>query len=224
MAVDVIDRLKKVFGTRTKALEILYLIKGLKPVVRQGFYDAELGKVKEFCAKNDLGIEISPYKVVLADPHQRYSNKGFKVRAEDPRRGMYFAYISKDMQKAAMADAFEYKNDHRGLGLLLGYPECCVEFFVEQFPKRSRIDNDYVVPAIKNSKGVRYPYFNNILKRKMDMVLLSHFPCSFNCEASKAQAMRRLQLLAELDPSLAMTFSKDLKGRFEFKNLHVEFY
>ena len=219
-----IDELKKVFGSKTKGLEILYLMHGLKPVVRHGFYDTEIGRVKDFCSKHDLAYEISPYKVVLADPHQKYSNKGFKVRAEDPRSGMYFMYISKDEQKAAMADAYEYKNDHRGLGLLLGYPECCVKFFVENYAERSIIDNDYVVPALNNSKAVRFPYFNNVLKRDVDVVLLSHFPHSFNCEASKEIAKKRMHMLAEIDPSLAMKFAHELKGRFEIGKKHAEFY
>ena len=222
--MELLDNLKKVFGTRTKALEILYLLKDLKPVVRHGFYDAELGRVKEFCEKNNLAVEISPYKVILSDPHQRYSNKGFKVRAEDPRRGMYFVYISKDMQKAAMADAYEYKNDHRGLGALLGYPECCVDFFVKNELKRSRLDNDYIVPALKNSRGVRYPFHNNICKRHVDITLLSHFPCSFNCQISIEIAKRRLHLMAELDPNLAMIYSKELKGRVNIKNRFADFY
>ena len=53
-----------------------------------------------------------------------------KINPDDPRRGMFFVYISKDDRKAAMANAFEFKNDHRGLGMLLGYPECCVNAFV----------------------------------------------------------------------------------------------
>lgn len=222
--MQLLDNLKRVFGTRTKSLEILYLLKDLKPVVRHGYYDAELGRVKEFCQKNGLAIEISPYKVVLADPHKQYSDKGFKVRAEDPRRGMFFTYISKDQQKAAMADAFEYKNDHRGLGLLLGYPDCCVSFFIDNYPERSRLDNDYVIPALKNSKAVRFPYFNNILKRHVDINLLSHFPHSFECEESKEIAKRRMRLIAELDPSMAMHFAKELKGRFEIQSRHAEFF
>lgn len=222
--MQILEKLKKIFGTRTKALEILFLIRDMKPVVRQGFYDSELGRVVDFCENNNLAIETSPYKVILSDPSKRYSNKGFKVKAEDPRRGMYFVYISKDARKAAMADAFEYKNDNRGLGKILGYPGCCVDFFAEHYPERSRIDNDYVIPALKNSKAIRYPYFNNILKRGTDWVLLSHFPHAFDCEASKKMGKRRFHLISELDPNLAMQFAKQLKGKYEINKKRVEFY
>jgi len=218
-----IDKLMKVFGTKTKALEILFLLKDLKPVVRQGFYETELSKVKEFCKNNNLAIETSAYKVVLAEK-QGYSNKGFKVKIEDPRKGMFFAYISKDTQKAAMAEVSEYKNDHRGLGLLLGYPECCVDFFIKHEPERRKLDNDYIISVLKNSKGVRYPYFNNICKRNQDIVLLSHFPHSFNCEKSIELAKKRLRLVSEIDPNLAMQFARDLRCRVEINKRFVEFY
>lgn len=219
-----LNRLMPIFGSRTKALEILYLLHGIKPVVRHGFYETELTKVKLFCEANDLAIEKSPYKVVLADPHKRFSNKGFKVKIEDPRRGMFFTYISKDPQKAAMAEAFEFKNDHRGLGLLLGYPDCCVSFYVNQEPKQSKLDNDYVTSTLENSKGVRYPYFNNICRRHTDTTLLNHFPCSFNCKKSIEIAKRHLRLIAELDPNLAMRYAKELKCKVNVGKRFVEFY
>ena len=54
---NMLDKLIEIFGSRTKALEILYLFKDLKPVVRHGFYDNELAKVVECCNKNKLAVE-----------------------------------------------------------------------------------------------------------------------------------------------------------------------
>ena len=218
-----IEELTKIFGSKTKALEILYLMHGLKPVVRQGFYETELEKIRLFCQKNNLALETSPYKVVLSE-RQGYSNKGFKAKIEDPRSGMLFVYISKDPQKAAMADAFEYKNDTRGLGLILGYPECCVDFFIKNEPVRSKLDNDYITCTLQNSEGTKFPYFTNISKRQQDITLLNHFPHSFNCQRSITMAKKHMQLLAELDPQLAMQFAKELKCKVMIHDKYVEFY
>ena len=217
-----LEELKKIFGSRTKALEIIYLLKGMKPVVRQGFYDNEIGRVKDFCKNNDLAIKVAPYKVVLAD-NEKYSNKGFKAKIDDPREGMFFVYIAKDDKRAAMAATFEFKNDHRSLGLLLGYPSCCVDFFVKNEPERSKKDSDYVVCSLKNSKNVRHPYFKNLCKRHVDIVLLSHFPCSFDCEKSVEIGKRRMRLLHELDQNLAMKYAHQLKGRVLIRDRMVEF-
>ena len=219
-----IDELRAIFGSTSKALEILYLLYEKKPVVRQGFYDKEVGRVKDFCRKNGLAFEIAPYKVILADPHLKYSNKGFKARVDDPRRGMYFVYISKDERRATEARVYEMKNNHRELGFALGYPECCVEFFVKNYPERSGVDNDYVIPALKNSEGKRFPYYTNICKRVKDVALLSHFPHSFDCEESIAMAKRHLKLIEEFDEKLVFNLIHGLKGRVRIAGREVEFY
>jgi len=212
-----------IFGSRTKALEILYLFKGLKPVVRQGFYENELASVVDFCNKNSLAIEISPYKVLL-DDSAHYSNKGLKVSKDDPRRGMYFVYISKNANKAIMADAYEIKNDHRSLGMLLGYPQCCVDFYSRNRASMATTDNDFLRATIKDSKEYRYPYFNNISKRSMDLTLLNHFPCSFRCEASMEIAKNNFAFLKQYVPKTAEQFRTLLKGRVLVHDKFFEFY
>ncbi|MBW2996002.1 hypothetical protein KY332_01745 [Candidatus Woesearchaeota archaeon] len=218
-----IDALKGVFGSTTKACEIMYLMYGKKPVVRQGFYDNEVGRVKEFCRRHNLAYETAPYKVILADTHKRYSNKGLKARIDDPRRGMFFIYMSKDETKAAEARIHEMKDNHRELGFDLGYPECCVEFFAEKWEERSRLDNDYIFPALHNSDGFRFSFHTNILKRSKDVTLLNHFPHSFQCEESIELAKRHLKMLMELEPGLAMRIVRELKCKVRVGSKIVEF-
>ncbi|MEE9525730.1 MAG: hypothetical protein V3V78_03950 [Candidatus Woesearchaeota archaeon] len=218
-----IEALKQVFGSITKATEIMYLMYGQKPVVRQGFYDNEIGRVKEFCRRHNLTYETAPYKVILADSHKRYSNKGLKARIDDPRRGMFFVYISKDETRATEARVHEMKDNYRELGLDLGYPECCVDFFYKNEPERSKLDNDYILPALNNSEGFSFPFYTNILKRNQDSVLLSHFPHSFKCEESINIAKRRLKMIMELEPTLAMKLVRELKCKVRIGSKTVEF-
>lgn len=218
-----IEDLARIFGSRTKAIEILTLLNGTKQVVRQGFYDNELQRVKDFCKRKGLFIEYSSYKVVIADCDKPYSNKGIKVSTSDPRRGMIFVYISKDLNKAVMASIFELKNDHRSLGLLLGYPECCVKFYVKHEPERRNIDADLISCTLENSRGVTYPFYTNISKRGMDITLLDHFPCSFNCEKSIELAIKKLSLITQDDPNLGMKYAHELKCRVAIGRRFVEF-
>lgn len=218
-----IDELKRIFGSTAKSQEILCLLHGLKPVVRQGFYDHEIGRVKDFCRKHHLAIEIAPYKVVLSDPHQRYSNKGFKAKINDPRRGMYFVYISRDARKAGMANAYEYKDNHEELGKLLGYPGCCIEMFLKNEPERNKLDNDYTICTFRNSEGNKFSFYNNILKRPQDKTLLSHFPCSFNCKPSEDLGRRFYRLIAEIDPEQARVIYRELKRKVKINNRDFEF-
>lgn len=163
-------QMQDIFGSKTKVNEIKLLLNDLKPVVRQGFYPEELEKVKQFCLQNNLFIELSPYKILMQGDN--FSDKGTKVDINHPK-GMFFAYISKDHQKALLANLHETKGDHRKLGLILGYPACCVRFYHEQFQKGN------LAPEFNN-----YHELIDIRKRKTDNAIISHFPCKPDCQES----------------------------------------
>ena len=219
-----ISDLVSIFGTKTKALEILYLIQGVKPVVRQGFYESEIEKVETFCKLNKLYIEKSSFKVVILDAEEgKYSNKGIKVKIDDPRRGMLFVYISKEEKLASDANVYEFKGDHKNIGLLLGYPDCCVDFFAKYEPVQSQLTNDYVDFILKNSKGRRFQFYTNICKRDFDITLLNHFPCSFGCKKSIDLAKMNLSALQRYDIELAKEFIKKLKGKVNIDGEEIEF-
>lgn len=180
-------KLSKIFGTHTKAQEILFLLKDAKPVVRQGFYPSELPPVEKFCQENKIYLVKSFFKVLLAD-ETAYSNKGIRVPLRDERRGMYFVYLSKEEQKAWLASYYELIGNDYDLGLLLGYPKCCVEFFCKRFSENN--PNLQLVPT--------NPY-TNLTKRERDCVLLSHFPCSSDCQESVELAKKYFFLIKESD-------------------------
>lgn len=219
-----ISNLVRIFGTKTKALEILYLLDDVKPVVRHGFYEGEINQVEEFCKLNNLYLEKSSFKVVVLDAEDgKYSNKGIKVDINDPRRGMLFVYISKDEKLAASANAYEFKNNYKNLGLILGYPECCVEFFAKHEPVQSKLTNDYVDLILRKSKGRKFQFYTNICKRDFDITLLNHFPCSFGCKKSIQLAKRHLDIIRKYEPDLAKEFIKKLKCKVNIEGEEVEF-
>ncbi len=176
------------FSTLTKSQEILLLLHDTKAVVRQGFYPQEISRLQQFCRKNGLSLAISKFKVLLAAGEKEYSNKGLRIPEHDPRPGMYFVYFSKEEKKALLASYYELIGNDRDLGLLLGYPECCVNFFVENFSE--------------NKTDLEFPptnLYTNLSKRGEDYVLLSHFPCSSECAASIELAKRYLHVLEKVE-------------------------
>lgn len=215
-------KLMDIFGTKTRALEVLAVYKDVKPVARLGFYQDEIPKAAAFCEKNKLAVEWSIFKVIMTDKYKGYSDKGVRVSIKDPNEGMIFGYISKDKEKACQAKYFEEIHDQYNLGLVLGYPLCCVEFFVNNYPERSELDNDYTEPALNNSVG-SFPFVNNILMRQKDTALLFHFPCSFNCQESAKIGIEHLKLLKEADPELAIKYEQSLRNWFEFRERSLEF-
>lgn len=200
-----ITELHDIFGTLTKALEVLFVAEGIKPCARQGFYENELEKIKEFCKDNKLHIITSDYKIAIDTEASKgaYSNKGIRKELSDPGKGMIFAYISRSKETAEKAKKYENLGDHISLGLTLGYPACCCRFFAEHEPEESKKNNDYILPILKNSKGFKFPKETNICGRYFDYALISHFPCSFECKESISLAKKYLNILMKHDEDLA---------------------
>ena len=201
-----------IFGSRMKSLEILSLLQGFKPVVRQGFYESELKQVEQFCQDHNLVLVKSNFKVVPLDTSTAFLNKGVSTSIEDPRPGFLFVYISKTQLGAHKAALAELYKDHVELGKLLGYPECCGRFLAEHEPVRMEKDNDFEVPVLENSSEVKYSFWMNIFKRSQDACVLSHFPCSLLCSESLVLAQKYWGLLENNDKSWADDWKKKLSG------------
>ena len=161
-----------------------------------------------FCREHKLFIEKSRFKVALDDTEQ-FTNRG-KI-SED---GMVFVYISKDELRSAQACLFETVGDHQNLGLLLGYPECCVRFFSEQFKNG-------------NLNPVHQPLnpWTNLTKREHDACFISHFPCKSDCEGSVSIAQMNVELLRKTDEKVErvdQTVLVELEDLVQIKRSRLE--
>jgi len=188
----------KIFKTRTKTFEIIYLLYGTKEVSRQIFTNEELFNVTDFCKQNNLFFEVSPRKVNFIDEDE-YSELGKFVDETDLayENAHSMIYISKNKIKAIEACLAELVQDHRKLGLLLSYPACCVKAFSENMKKGKIIEY--------NLEG-----FKNISKRQEDWTLISHFPCSNNCKESELIARANYNIILNIDSDLADKIKKNL--------------
>ncbi len=194
-----ISKLAAIFGSKTKAQEIVSLLAGAKPVVRHGYYEYELPKVELFCKENQLYFVKSNFKVQFADEGS-YSNKGIRFPLTDPRPGMFFIYISPDEHKAWQASYYELQGNDRELGRILGYPVCCVDFFCRRFSEQN--PNLQLQPTNP---------FTNLTQRAQDLVLLSHFPCNSDCIESIKIGRRNLEVIQKLDTQRATEIEQGLR-------------
>jgi hypothetical protein len=195
------SKLCSIFGSKTKAQEILLLLKDAKAVVRQGFYASELTAVQQFCIENNLFCIQSKFKVLL-DDHTSFSNRGLRISEQDPRNGMFFVYISKNEAQAYLASYAELTLNHQQLGELLGYPDCCINFFQQQFSANN-----------PNPEHLPTNPWTNLSKREQDCVLLSHFPCCSDCQKSIALAQMYYEVIAEHAPERAEALLTELKRK-----------
>lgn len=86
--------------------------------------------------------------------------------------------------------------DHKTAGLMLGFPECCVDSFVQNFPK-----NYDPVPLIEVD-GAGYPACN-VMLRYFGIRIVSHFPCSLKCEETKKVGEVWLSVMEDIDKEAA---------------------
>ncbi len=193
-----LQQLIKIFGSRTKALEVLYLLNDLKPVVRQGFYTHELSEVEKFCQEQSLFIKKSPLTITLEEK-ESFSNRGKITEKSDPQ-GMIFVYISKNEEKALLTCLYETKQDHYTTGIMLGYPECCARFFEREFEKGN------LNPMHKPTN-----VWTNLAQRDKDCIIISHFPCSSNCKGSIEIAKKNLLFIQKNGKKMAERIMNQLK-------------
>lgn len=115
------------------------------------------------------------YRVVLTRPHlMKQWLEAWKDTGEDGR----------------------YKGtNNRAIGELLGFPQCCIDFFENVWVRKGHVDTTWPM-AEGTSNGVRQgnvirvggPPETNILLRWLGVRLVTHLPCSFDCEHTVAMA------------------------------------
>ncbi len=205
-----IPQLQHIFHSVTKSLEVLYVIEGIKPCTRILVPEDELEKVLNFLNENKLSYSVSDFKALKQNLQSDfYSDKSVKIPKNDPRTGYFFAYISKDRDLAEKAKIAEEKSRHFELGSILGYPECCCDFFEKNFDENNA---DLTLKTLKHSAGIYFPFYTNVAARHFDVSLLSHFPHSFSCRESMDMAKNSLECIEKHSKQLAVMFSGILQA------------
>jgi len=219
--MELLYELLRITNSQIKALEILDVINGTKQVARQGYRKS--GAIKEFCKKNNLFVFESPIRIKLLDYNKAFSNKGI-VTHSDTDDTLKLLYISFSKRLAMEASLAELKGDDVKLGRLLGYPDCCINFFVDNKRYKMRTDFNYEDIILNNTNEKNKYYFGlNIFMREKDACLLSHFPCSLDCEESRKIAERRYNLLKRHNEKFALSLKKILKGKVEKHGKIIDF-
>ena len=211
-----IQKLQQIFHSITKSLEVLYVIEGNKPCARILVFEGDFDKATDFFKNNKLNFAISDFKVIKQNTQSEfYSDKSIKIPKNSAEKGYFFVYLSKNNETADKARLMEENSSHKQLGLTLGYPKCCCEFFEKNFSESA---TDLTLKALSNLKGYEFPFYNNIAARHFDISLLSHFPHNFSCEPSVEIANNNLNIIKKYLPDLAELFVKTLQSVVIYTN------
>lgn len=194
--------LQDIFTYLTSSFDALFVLEGNKPGARLSINEKNVPRAVEFCQQHGLAVAASDFKVVSSILKDKpYANLGVRISTTSPMKGDIFVYLSKSADWVVQAKAADAWNNHHEFGKLLGYPLCCIDFFGQHAAEEMKKDNDYIIPCWKNSK--LFFFENNVVPRYLDIGVLSHFPCSFGCTASRAMAQERLSIVKKYSEGLA---------------------
>lgn len=138
--------------------------------------------------------------------------------------------IGLDKEKIQEFINYKQSNNHKKMGELLGYPDCCTSSFNKYFPNNT---NNWTGFKIANYLPHRlddfkiYPFYLNRLLRYSDKnALLYHFPCSLDCKESTNKAKKRFEILKDFNPKKAKQVKKHFSSVFivQIHNNNKKYY
>lgn len=161
-----------------KEVERLTVVKGLRKAAWHNLTTTELIEAQQWAFQN--GLMLVP--ISTTGSSGVYSTKGTPgsnvVRA---------VYTTHEHYKAILP-----WNDDERIGELLGFPACCRQSFLATWGQK-QVDSTWEQwDATTHPKNLAHTLF-----RPFGLRLVSHMPCSFNCEASQRIAEQFYQIGAE---------------------------
>lgn len=192
-------------STLINNLEVESVIRGHRPVTWQTIDETHYMNYQAK-AWEDMGLVSMPIKKV--GQFGGFAHKHAPVVEGQPCNVcVIVAKNSSDLLK--FKEAFE-ANDNYTQGLLLGYPECCSQFFCDMWPKGyfdpiwqvAENSGENIVWRRKNIIRIKGNPLSNAVLRYLGLRACFHIPCSFNCQASIRTAEQRLALGEEINSDL----------------------
>jgi hypothetical protein len=122
--------------------------------------------------------------------------------AETLAAGWYPVFVDRRMVRKPLVD-------HRRLGIAFGYPECCVDFFINHndWPRFNTL-------ADAARASTRFRWETNCLLKHSPWSTLFHMPCSFNCQLTVDYSKKLLDALSQYDAGYARRIQASLRQCF----------
>lgn len=189
--------------------EIMLALHG-KKVARLSLPEAKVGEFVECLESAALVVGLHDRKQILSEDMGKggwVSGYGLEVPLEFPHDGYILLYTGKDAQKVMAAKRAEHSNNFDRFGQLLGYPDCCIEFYKRALPAAEMEQGDFLLQLLDASvsRGT-LPLFSgwaNIAAQYFGYGLISFYPCTLFCAKAQSQAREAYEIIGIYDPALA---------------------
>ncbi|MFB6236946.1 MAG: hypothetical protein ABEH81_01110 [Halopenitus sp.] len=154
---------------------------------------------------------LSYRDIRYSEPYEGFSHKHFPTDINDPERITYAVIAESDDIADKMEEAeleFDEDEKHNTVGELLGFPDCCRDFFDQEW-LNGRIDPMYEITCNSgNAKRVESEFGDTILVedpnpgacvmwRYFGLSFITHLPCSWDCEHAIDVGRERYRVMKE---------------------------
>jgi len=150
--------------------------------------------------------EMYWYPLHKTAPYSGFSHK--HIKPEDDNYNWY-GVASKSKEKIMKFKEADEQGEHKIIGKLLDFPECCRNSFNKRWPENI----DPMFPAAKKTEGGEYiqsdgkdvvkldnPDIESLqVLRYFGLRMTSHLPCSFDCEETKEKAKYWKKSMRDID-------------------------
>jgi len=146
-----------------------------------------------------------------SEPYDGFAHQHHSTDKSNPQRITYSVIAQDEDVAEEMKDAElngQGKSRHRRVGELLGFPDCCLDFFGQKWLDDRRLDPMYEITCNTESAekingdptDLRVVNANagvNTLWKYFGWSFITHIPCSWECERSAEIARNRYRIMKE---------------------------
>jgi hypothetical protein len=192
----------------------------LNRVIRFEIFLRDIHRISKWTDKLELNYSVSnnSYNFVQDNGMENWSSTVTPCSDNDPL-AMRFVYFNFDKKKCEQAKRFDENEDDFNLGLLLKYPKCCVESYMNWQATGKKPDPISILTD-SFKLGGQLQSFNlpNPFTRYINFGLHSHFPCSCHCEETKSNSYASLRVMTLNFPEIAKKFIASEKSLVLFSD------
>jgi len=182
--------------------------RGLRPAAT--YHIDHLALVEEMEKIRKDGLIFTPLR--KSGYYQGFAHFHPPVKPGEPF--FWYGCLTKTQRDAEIFKRADEKGDHKTIGKMLGYPECCIEYFEKIFP----INYDPIWVDLEGEvKG--FPEANQML-RYFGPRITSHLSCSPTCKKTKEIGEVWFKIMKELNEKLAKEMYDLLSGPIIWNSYH----
>lgn len=219
-------------GSNSQLIPFMAVVLGEKPAMDDWIKTDKLKEFKKLCKKYNLYFKIdsifvepgnSKWEKIAIGKEILTTTKAGGFPPEAKINGVFHIFISKtkkNLEKAfkngwyplVIKNRVIYKPfvDSIKFGYDLGYPDCCVKFFLKYNDWRYF---SHLYETFKNTKG-KPSFLANPLTRLTSLSYISHLPCAFNCKKTIEKSKKLRSLIRAREPEFIKKVDQILKKPF----------